>query len=70
MACSVLKFTLHMFIKYMNHFYDQNILGLFLNVGLDLSFNSRTRQERNVNSHPPDGVDLCRTYILVSLVLW
>ena len=50
----------------MNHFYDQNI-GLFLNVGLDLSFNSRTRQESNVNSHPPDGVDLCWTYILVSL---
>ena len=26
----------------------------------DLSFKSRTRQERHVKSHPPDGVDLCQ----------
>ena len=29
---------------------------IFQNV--DLSFKSRTRQGRNVNSYPPDGVDL------------
>ena len=31
---------------------------IFENV--DLSFKSRTRQGRHVNSHPPGGVDLCQ----------
>ena len=28
----------------------------------DLTFKSRTHQGRRVNSHPPDGVDLCQLH--------
>ena len=40
------------------YIFCQDRLDLFSNA--DLTFKSQTRQGRRVNSHPPDGVDLCQ----------
>ena len=59
MAWFVLECSLHTFIKYIDYFYHQNLYNYFI-INTDLTFKSQTCQGRHVNSHPPDGVDLCQ----------